>query len=105
MWVEIDNNEFNVENMCIQYTTENKATVTFDIDLNKNAEYYNFFLNKYDSCKTFILQNNQFICKGCLIKILNIEFNEKIDITISCDSIENNISKQRDRKINKILEK
>lgn len=103
MWLEIDDEVFHIENLSIQYTIESNATITFDVDLKKHSDYYTFFVDKYDSCRTFVIHTNQFMGRGCLIKILNIEFNNKIDITISCDSIERNISKQRDKKIDKIL--
>lgn len=103
MWVEIDEEVFQVENLGVQYTINDTVTITFEINLKTHDEYYNFFVRKYEDARTFVMHTNQFMSRGCLIKILNIDFQNKISVTISCDSIENDISKQREKTIKKIL--
>lgn len=105
MWVEIDEEFFQVENLSIQYTITDSATITFEINLKTHEHYYNFFVNKHEEARTFIMHTNQFMSRGCLIKILKIDFKNKITVTITCDSIENDVSKLRDKTINKILDK
>lgn len=105
MWIEIDEELFHVENIGLQYTIINSVTITFEVDLKQYNEYYDFFIHKHECRTKFIMYTNQFICNGCLIKILNIDFQNKISVTIICDSVENNISKIRDNTIDKILNK
>lgn len=105
MWVEIDEKIFQVENLVLQFTISDSATITFEINLKTHNEYYNFFVDKYEDGKTFLMRTNQFMSRGCLIKILNIDFKNKIIVTISCDTVETDISEQRDETINRILNK
>lgn len=104
MWIEINYDFFNVSDLSIQYKINNNASISFNIDLKKNNEYYDFFVKSYEDNLTFLLRTTQFIAKGCLIKILDIDFLNKISVVIICNTIENDISKIRNVTIGKILD-
>lgn len=103
MWIKIDD-VFYLSDITVQYSLIGKCVITIDVNIVKHPEYYQYFIDMYESRKSFTLSNNTFIAKFCLIKTMDIIFNERIILNISCDKIDVDISEIRDSIINDILD-
>ena len=103
MWIKIEDDIFYLSDISAQYSLMGKCAITIDVNILKHPEYYKYFIDKYESRKSFTLSNNTFIANFCVIKTIDIVFNERIILNISCDKIDSDISEIRDSIIDDIL--
>lgn len=103
MWVKIDNEIFHIEDINVQLSITKHATIYLELNIEKNINYYNFFLDKYENIKQFTIEHPKYVAKNCRIKTIDIVFNSKLNLNIHCQHIDTDVSERRDTIIGQIL--
>jgi hypothetical protein len=103
MFIKIDNDIFQFIDISVQLSITKKATIFLEIDIENNQNYYTYFIDKYEKKRSFVIEHSKYIAKGCRIKTIDIVFNSKISLNISCQHIDTDISEIRDSVIEQIL--
>ena len=103
-WLKIENNTFYVNECDVQLSTESWAIIYLVLDIKRYPKYYDYFLNIYEKGKLFNINTIKFFAKNCRIKTIDIEFREKISMSIRCEDINvHSIHERRDGIIDDIL--
>jgi hypothetical protein len=111
-WVKINDNVINVEDGSVQLSMGSHASIYLSIDISKNPSYHNFFIKLYESQNSgntksskFDLISSKFQAIGSLIKSIDTDFNNRMNISIKCDYFNPlNIEDRRNEIINDILD-
>ena len=104
MWLKVDNTIINTDSINCQLTLDEGATIYLEIDIEKYPDYSNFFIDKYENNKKFSIESSNYSALGCYIKRIDILFNKKISMDITCEKIDTDVSKRSDKIISDILE-
>ena len=111
MFIKIDSESIEcTNNMCwltwsvYKELFGDKLNIDIELDINKNPEYYQYFIDKYEKRNTFKLTINKFIANDCIIKKIDVIFESKLNLSILCSKI-NDLSDNRDEIISEILKK
>jgi hypothetical protein len=107
MQIKIDNEIFDCIDGIVQLSIGTHASITINLDLNKNPSYEQFFIKLYESNRYFRIISKNFETNGTNIKTLDFDFNNKrLNVSFHCDVLNTtDKSLRRDDTINEILDK
>lgn len=108
-WIKINNDIYDVIDVSVQLSIGSHATIHLTFDMDKS--YQDTFIKMYEiqqnctksECK-FQISNSRFIGVGSLIKSIDTNFTNRMNLTIRCDYIQTlDIQKRRDKMIDEFL--
>lgn len=110
-WIKINNNIYDVMDVSVQLSVGSHATIHLTFDISKNKSYRDIFIkmseiqqNYTGSEYKFQISNSRFIGQGSLIKSIDTDFTDRMNLTIICDYIQTlDIQDRRDEMIDEIL--
>lgn len=108
-WVRIDNDIFNIEDIVVQTSIGTHATIYITLDINSNPTYHNFFIKLYETqhhqtIKKFKIVSSKFVGIGSIIKSIDTDFDNKMNLSIICDILDvTDIQTRRDDLLNDLL--
>lgn len=110
-WIKINNDIYDVIDGSVQLSVGSHATIHLTFDISKNKSYQDIFIKMYESqqnytgseCK-FQISNSRFIGSGSLIKSIDTDFTDRMNLTIRCDYIQTlDVQERRDEMIDEVL--
>jgi len=111
-WIRIDNEIFNIESLSIQTSIGTHATIYVTLDILSNPTYFNFFIkiyenqnhSTYNKNSKFTLTSSKFRGIGSIIKSIDTDFDNKMNLSILCDVLDiTDIQERRDELLNDLL--
>jgi hypothetical protein len=107
MQIKIDNDIFDCVDVTIQLSLGTHASITINLDINKNPSYEQFFIKLYESNRSFRIISQKFETNGTNIKTLDFDFNNKrLNISFHCDVLNTtDKSVRREDILNELLDK
>lgn len=110
-WIKINNDIYDIIDGSVQLSIGSHATIHLTFDISKNKSYQDIFIKMYENqqnytgseCK-FQISNSRFIGGGSLIKSIDTDFTDRMNLTIRCDYIQTlDVQERRDEMIDNIL--
>ena len=109
-WIKINNDIYDVIDGSVQLSVGSHATIHLTFDISKNKSYQDIFIKMYESQQNytsdskFTISNSKFIGSGSLIKSIDTDFSERMNLTIRCDYIQTlDVQERRDEIIDDII--
>jgi hypothetical protein len=108
-WVRIDNDIFDIEDITIQTSIGTHATIYITLDINSNPTYHKYFIKLYENqnhqtIKKFKITSSRFVGIGSVIKSIDTDFDNKMNLSILCDILDvTDVQSRRDELLNDLL--
>lgn len=110
-WVKINNDVFHVEDGLVQFSLGSHATIYLTLDISTYNNYQDYFIKLYEnqqhkvSIEKFTIVSAKFTGIGCLIKSLDTDFNNRMNLSIRCDVLDlSDVQDRRNELLTDLLE-